>query len=87
MMKSCDNKRRIDHAKDCSKYDLDVYKRQGIDSQTIDRIFDELKEGLRPLLENIQTAKQPDLSALKGTYDISAQKKVQDLLLTYIGFD
>ena len=65
---------------------LDQYE-EGIDSQTIDRIFDELKEGLRPLLENIQTAKQPDLSALKGTYDISAQKKVQDLLLTYIGFD
>lgn len=65
---------------------LDMYE-EGIDSATIDRIFDELKEGLTPLLDRISHAKQPDLSALKGTYDITAQKKVQDMLLSYIGFD
>ncbi len=65
---------------------LDMYE-EGIDSAMIDRIFDELKEGLAPLLDKISHAGQPDLSALKGTYDITAQKKVQDMLLSYIGFD
>lgn len=65
---------------------LDLYE-DGIDRATIDHLFDELKEGLRPLLAKISQAKQPDLSALEGTYDIQAQKKVQDLLLSYIGFD
>lgn len=65
---------------------LDLFE-EGIDSQTIDRIFDELKEGLRPLLQKIREAGQPDLSALQGVYEIDSQKKVQDMLLTYIGFD
>ena len=46
-----------------------------------------LKEGLGPSLAKIKESKQPDLSALKGTYDIPAQKKLQELLLSYIGFD
>ena len=58
-----------------------------MDSVTIDGIFAELKEGLIPLLDKIRAAGRPDLSALEGTYDIDAQKKVQNLLLSYIGFD
>lgn len=65
---------------------LDMYE-EGIDSQTIDRIFAELKEGLAPLLAKINAAPKPDLSALEGSYDVDAQKKVQKLLLEYIGFD
>ena len=65
---------------------LDLFE-EGMDSAAIDRIFDELKAGLRPLLEKIKASKQPDLSALQGKYDIQAQKKVQDMLLSYIGFD
>ncbi len=65
---------------------LDLFE-EGIDSQTIDRIFDELKEGLRPLLQKIREAGHPDLSALQGSYEIDRQKKVQDMLLSYIGFD
>lgn len=65
---------------------LDMYE-EGIDSATIDRIFDELKEGLLPLLEKINAAPRPDRSLLEGQYDIDAQKKVQDMLLSYIGFD
>ncbi len=65
---------------------LDLYE-EGIDSATIDRVFDELKEGLLPLLKKIEESGRPDLSALEGTYDIEAQKKVQDMLLSYIGFD
>ena len=65
---------------------LDMYE-EGMDSVTIDGIFAELKEGLIPLLDKIRAAGRPDLSALEGTYDIDAQKKVQNLLLSYIGFD
>ncbi|MCD7766004.1 MAG: carboxypeptidase M32, partial [Lachnospiraceae bacterium] len=65
---------------------LDMYE-EGMDSATIDRVFDELKEGLLPLLKKIEESGRPDLSAIKGTYDIQAQKKVQDMLLSYIGFN
>ncbi|MCD8338159.1 MAG: carboxypeptidase M32 [Lachnospiraceae bacterium] len=65
---------------------LDLYE-EGIDSATIDRVFDELKEGLLPLLKKIEDSPRPDLSALEGTYEINAQKEVQDMLLDYIGFD
>lgn len=65
---------------------LDMFE-EGIDSQTIDRIFTELKEGLRPLLKKIRESGQPDLSAMKGNYPVSGQKKLQDLLLSYMGFD
>lgn len=65
---------------------LDLYE-EGIDSATIDRVFQELKEGLLPLLKKIEERPRPDLSALEGTYDINAQKEVQDMLLNYIGFD
>ena len=65
---------------------LDMFE-EGMDTQTIDRIFDELKAGLRPLLSKIQNSPKPDLSVMKGTYDIHRQKQVQDLLLSYIGFD
>lgn len=65
---------------------LDIYE-EGMDSAAIDRIFAQMKEGLRPLLDRINAAPKPDLSALEGSYDVEAQKKVQHLLLEYIGFD
>ncbi len=65
---------------------LGLYE-EGIDSETINCLFDEIKDGLRPLLAGIAAAPAPDLSALEGHYDIDAQKKVQRLLLDYIGFD
>ncbi len=65
---------------------LDQYE-EGMDGATIDRVFTELKEGLRPLLQKIQSRPRPDLSALSGDYSVAAQKQVQDLLLHYIGFD
>jgi putative metalloprotease ypwA len=72
--------------------DQDVYEflvglfEDGMDTETIDRIFAELKEGLLPLLAKIEAAPKPDLSALQQTFDPDAQKKVQELLLSYIGF-
>lgn len=59
----------------------------GMDSASIDKLFEELKEGLVPLLGQITAAPRPDTSALAGRYDIQAQKQVERLLLEYIGFD
>lgn len=60
---------------------------KGMDSQTIETIFGELKSGLVPLLAKINAAPKPDLSALKGEYDLNAQREWQKFLLEYIGFD
>lgn len=74
-----------DPGKDTYEVLLEQYEK-GMDSATIDRVFAELKEGLLPLLRRILAAPQPDSSIFQGHYDINAQKQVQDLLLTYIGF-
>ena len=74
-----------DPGKDTYEVLLDEYE-EGMDSASIDRVFSELKEGLMPLLDQILAAPQPDSSLFKGYYDPDAQKKVQELLLTYIGF-
>ena len=60
---------------------------EGMDSESIDRIFNELKSELLPLLDRILEAGEPDDSKFKRTYDVDAQRKVQKLLLDYIGFD
>ncbi len=64
---------------------LDQYEK-GMDSAAIDRAFDELKKGLLPLLDRILAVPQPVSRIYEGTYDVDSQKKVQDLLLDYIGF-
>ena len=74
-----------DPGKDTYEVLLDQYEK-GMDSASIDRVFSELKEGLLPLLDQILSAPQPDDSIFKGYYDPNAQKKVQELLLSYIGF-
>jgi carboxypeptidase Taq len=60
---------------------------EGIDCATVEKLFDQVKEGLVPLLQKIQAAPKADLSALEGTYEVDRQKKVQRMLLEYIGFD
>lgn len=65
---------------------LDQYE-EGMDSDTMDRLFADLKKELVPLVKQILAAKQPDDTKFAGHYDIEAQKKVQKLLLDYIGFD
>ena len=59
---------------------------EGMDSAAIDRVFAQMKEGLIPLVGQILEAPQPDSEKFRGHYDPDAQKKVQDLLLDYIGF-
>ena len=64
---------------------IDLYE-EGMDTDTIDRVFAQLKEGLLPMLEQILAKPQPKSRIYEGTYDPDAQKKVQQLLLEYIGF-
>lgn len=64
---------------------LDQYE-ESMDSATIDRLFKELKEELIPLVQKILAAPQPDDAAFHGYFDPDAQRKVQWMLLDYIGF-
>lgn len=65
---------------------LDMYE-EGMDSETVDRLFTELKEGLVPLLKKIAAKPEPDSGKFKGSYNISKQKEWCEFLLNYIGFD
>lgn len=60
---------------------------EGMDSATIDRIFGELKEALLPLLQKILAAKQPDDSKFQAFCSADSQRRLQEYLLSYIGFD
>ena len=64
---------------------LDQYE-EGMTSDEIDRVFEELKAGLLPLLDRILAAPEPVSVIYTKTYDPDDQKKVQKLLLEYIGF-
>lgn len=86
----------IDYSKQLVGYtkpDMDVYDamldmyEEGMDSETVDRLFTELKEGLVPLLKKIAAKPEPDTSKFKASYDISKQKEWCEFLLNYIGFD
>jgi len=59
---------------------------EGMDMAGIDRVFSELKEGLLPLLDEILAKRHTPSRIYEGTYDPDAQRKVQRLLLEYIGF-
>ena len=73
---------------DTDVYDalLNTYE-EGMDSASIDVLFDEMKKELIPLVKDILNAPAPDDSVFNSEYDINSQKKVQDILLEYIGFD
>lgn len=64
---------------------LDQYE-EGMDSATIERLFDELKQELVPFVQQIIAREQPDDTEFHVYADPDAQKKVQWLLLDYIGF-
>lgn len=59
---------------------------EGMDSETIDRIFGELKEELIPMIQKITAVKFPENPKFRGYYDPDIQEKVQKMLLDYIGF-
>lgn len=59
---------------------------EGMDSATIDRLFGDLKQALIPMVKEIVAKPQPDDSAFHTCFDTDAQRKVQWMLLDYIGF-
>ncbi|MBP5159183.1 MAG: carboxypeptidase M32 [Lachnospiraceae bacterium] len=65
---------------------LDLYE-EGMDSATVDRIFSELREELVPFIKKILAKPQKEDPRFKAFCDIDAQRKVEKLLLDYIGFD
>lgn len=64
---------------------LDQYE-EGMDSATIDGLFEDLKKELIPFVKEILARQKPENPAFRAYFDPDAQKKVQDMLLTYIGF-
>lgn len=60
---------------------------EGMDSETIDRLFEEMKAGLRPLLQKIMEKPEPDKAIFEGEYPVHSQKELGAFLLDYIGFD
>lgn len=59
---------------------------EGMDSATIDRLFGDLKRELIPMVQAIIAKPEPDDSAFHAYFDPDAQRKVQWMLLDYIGF-
>lgn len=59
---------------------------EGMDSATIDRLFGDLKQELIPMVQAIIAKPEPDDSAFHAYFDPDAQRKVQWMLLDYIGF-
>lgn len=73
---------------DMEVYDamLDMFE-EGMDSATIDRLFEDLKAGLVPLIRRIGERQKPDVSMFEGDYPIHKQKELGAFLLDYMGFD
>lgn len=64
---------------------LDEFE-EGMDSATIDRLFGDLKQELIPLVQKIIAKSRPEDPRFHAYSDPDAQKKVQWMLLDYIGF-
>ncbi len=75
-----------DPGKDVYDAMLDQYER-GMDSATIDRLFEDMKRELIPLVAAIAAKPEPADEKFHRNYDIDDQKKMEKILLEYIGFD
>ena len=62
---------------------LDTYEK-GMTSKEIDKLFDELKKGIIPLVKNL---KPKNLKKIENTYSDSELIEISKYLLDYIGFD
>jgi len=60
---------------------------EGLTSEKLDKLFGDLKAELVPILKDVIANTDVDLQKYEGYYDPDAQKKVQKLLLEYMGFD
>lgn len=64
---------------------LDQYEEE-INSATIDGLFEDLKKELIPLVKAILGKQKPENPAFREYFNPDGQRKVQDMLLDYIGF-
>ncbi len=89
-------KKTIDVTKRFQKYihpDMEVYDslidqfEEGMDTETIDRVFGELKEELVPLVEKIVKQPQPDHSKFTMTIPAHKQAQLCKMLVEYMGMD
>ena len=73
---------------DMKPYDalLNEYE-EGLNTETLDAFFAQLRQVIVPLLERIQNAEQIDDSFLSQSYPIEQQKKFSDYLMEVMGLD
>ncbi len=60
---------------------------EGMDVASIDRIFEELKKELIPLVKDILSRPKTEDARFFRPTDLNAQKQLEKVLLRYIGFD
>ncbi len=66
---------------------IDIYEPK-MPSETINKIFGELREGLISLIEKCETAsKQPDVSILKRRVPIDMQRKISKTITGFVEYD
>ena len=89
LAKMIERRKEITSYTDPGKEVYDVFLNdfeEGMDSATIDGLFEDVKKELIPLVKQILASPQPDGAPFHAYADPDAQKKVQGLLLDYIGF-
>lgn len=66
---------------------IDIFEPK-MPSETINKIFGELRDGLILLIRKCQTApKQPDVSILKRRVPIDMQRKISKMIARFVGYD
>jgi len=66
---------------------FDLYE-PGMTSAKVTELFNELKEGLIPLVKKcVESSKQPDRTAIDRNLPVNVQKKVADKLIEFIEYD
>ncbi|ONI41412.1 hypothetical protein AN639_02725 [Epulopiscium sp. SCG-B05WGA-EpuloA1] len=71
-----------------SAYDVLIDKfEQDMDTQSVEKLFSELKDGIVPLIEAISEKKQFDDSKFKGTFEKYRQKELSYYFMDVVGYD
>ena len=70
------------------RYDalLDLYE-PGMTPVEVETMFEELVEGLRPIVETVLDARAPRPEFLSGNYEVDRQERFSQWLTRHIGFD
>jgi carboxypeptidase Taq len=70
------------------RYDalLDLYE-PGMTSAEVEAMFEELVEGLAPIVDKVLDARRPPPKFLTGTYDVTKQDQFSQWLTRHVGFD